>query len=466
MACAGTKGDPLAIRGFSKTEFGEELARVLSPAHPVRTLERLHGRVNELEAIERALFQPGRHIFIHGDRGVGKSSLGATAALQYQSSDASPIFVGGSCDDTFRSIIANIANQAMARSRLETIKRTASTGFEWRGIKFSSGLEVSTRDVVSQIENVSDAADLLREVAARHSEKPVVVIDEFDAINSIDERNKFASLLKQLGDQQIEIRFIFTGVGSSLDELLGAHQSAHRQLDCVSLGKLPWEGRREIVQQAMQSFGVDIVDELNWRIAMVSDGYPYYVHLITEKILWEVFADDDDIELVTSKHYMLGLNAAVRSVNAELRRPYEKAVLHREPEYEDVVWSTADTDDLLRSSASMRQSYEYVVSKRQGRELLDAKAYGECLRKLRTPAFGEILVPLEKRRGWYGYRENMLRGFVRMQAEANGLRLNSSLHTPKQHMHVTVNARSGSYGPAIPRGVDINRRLRDHVEDE
>ena len=110
----------MAINGINKDEFGSMLNTVVFPTRPIRSVEHLKGRNSELEAIEKALYQDGRHIFIYGDRGVGKSSLGATAAYLYQSADAEPVFVSGSIDDTFKTIIANIANQALSRSRLES----------------------------------------------------------------------------------------------------------------------------------------------------------------------------------------------------------------------------------------------------------------------------------------------------------------------------------------------------------
>lgn len=181
----------MAIEGFTIDDFGVRLSMVVFPSGPVRSIEHLKGRENELETIKRALYQPGRHIFIFGDRGVGKSSLGQTAALQYQSSEASPIFVSGSIDDTFKTIIANIANIGLGRSKLERTKRTESFGFEWRGLRWSEGVEVSALEIASQIQSVGDATELLKQVAARHSEKPIVVLDEFDTIQDIQERNKF-----------------------------------------------------------------------------------------------------------------------------------------------------------------------------------------------------------------------------------------------------------------------------------
>ena len=405
----------MAISGYTKDEFGQKLATVVNAATPIRSIQHLKGREQQLEEIERALFAVGRHIFIFGDRGVGKSSLAATAAYQYQSPDAEPIFVSGSPDDTFQSVIANIAVQALGRSKVENRKNQESASIEFRGLKWSTGYEVSTIDLGAQIKSIGDATELLKQVALKHSDKPTVVLDEFDTIPDPAERAKFASLLKQLGDQSVNIKFFITGIGTSCQELLGAHQSAHRQLATIELHRLGWEGRREIVQDAAMVFGLELDDNVNWRIAMISDGYPYYVHLIIENMLWAAFDSDNDEPMLGVDEFHAGLRAAVTKTNAELRMPYEKAVLQRAPEFEDVVWSTADGDDLFRSLDSMYSSYLRVVADRDGRPEVDRSKYADIVRKLKDAPYGSIL---------------------------------------KQIMHVG-NSRTGAYGPTIPKGVNL-----------
>lgn len=183
-------------------------------------------------------------------------------------------------------------------------------------------------------------------------------------LETLKSETSFASLLKQLGDQSVNIKFIFTGIGKTLEDLLGAHPSAFRQLETVELSRLSWEGRLEIVVRAADSFGLGVDKNINWRIAMVSDGYPYYVQLITEKMLWEAFADPYPLDDTTSQHYQLGLRRAIQSINAELKRPYEQAVIGREQEYEDIVWSTADGENLHRDLKEMYGSYKAVFHKR------------------------------------------------------------------------------------------------------
>lgn len=169
--------------------------------------------------IEKALFANGRHIFIYGDRGIRKSSVAAAAAAQVQSSDSPYIGVSCSTDSTFRSVIANIGYQASRQSRLRKSKKTTTVAFEWRFLRASSGSEITENDLHEVIRTVGDAVEVLREVAAIHSERPVVVVDEFDRMTSEVERGHFSDLVKQLGDKKINVIFFFTGVASTIDQL-------------------------------------------------------------------------------------------------------------------------------------------------------------------------------------------------------------------------------------------------------
>lgn len=448
----------MTIQSLTKNEFGIRLNEVVSPSHPVRDIHGLKGREHELESISRSLFAEGRHIFIYGDRGVGKSSLAATAAHQYQTGCTKPILVSGSLDETFKSIIANVVSVAIGRSRTQSVKQSKHASLEWI-LKLGGSTETSALDIASQIQTVGDAVELLKQVAAASPDRPIVVLDEFDAIPDPSERSKFASLLKLMGDQSVNLKFIFTGIGCTLEELLGKHPSAYRQLDTVQLFRLGWEPRREIVDSAAAAFGLTVDNNVNWRIAAVSDGYPYYIQLLTEKMLWEAFADKEETYVVNFKHFHPGLRTAIESINVDLKKPYEMAVMHRTRGFENIVWSTADGEDLFRSLDDLHQSYRMVLRKRQDHSELDRKKFSEIIRRLKSAPYGEILSSVDGRNGWYTYREKMLRGYVRMQAEANGIELSGERDAPKQLMHVPGNARTGFRGPSFPPGLNINEKL-------
>lgn len=449
------------LHGFPDRQvFGERLNQLVFPAQPVQTIEHLHGRARELELIDKALFAPGRHVFIFGDRGVGKSSLAAAAARQYQSSDAAYIDVGCGPDATLASVIANIALQALAESRLKSRKDSFKGEVSWRFLKVERSIEEVSRDLHSEVSTVLDAVEVLREVAALHSEKPVVVVDEFDRIEHEGTRHLFADLIKHLGDKKVNLKFIFTGVGGALDDLLGAHPSAIRQLATIELERLSWDGRWEIVLAAGRALGVAIPRDIYVRIAAVSDGFPYYVHLMTEKILWRAWEDPEPVSTITWEHFRGGLKDAIESINAELRRPYEQAVTQRTDDYEEVLWSTADGEYLQRFVDEMYRSYEHIMQQREGRERLAPDRYRARIRALKEARNGAILANELRKAGLYRYRETMLRGYVRMQAEAHGIQLvgDKDASVSRQQVHVPSSARRGYRGPQIPRGVSFSRK--------
>lgn len=437
--------------------FGTQMAALVSPARPIQSIEYLHGRARELERITRALFAPGRHIFIYGDRGIGKSSLAAAAAAQVQSADSTYIDVSCSTDSTFRSVIANIGYQAMRLRRSHSTKRSLSAGFELRFLRVSASEEVSENDLYEVIRTVGDAVEILREVAAVHSERPVVVLDEFDRMIDEGERALFSDLVKQLGDKKINITFFFTGVGPTLEQLLGAHPSAIRQFETIELEKLNWTARWDITVNALAKFGVEIEDNIRVRIAAVSDGYPAYVHLITEKLLWRLWDDPAFVANVDWAHYNGAIQDAIVSVNAELKRPYEQAVNQRTEDFEEVLWAAADSEYLDRDLRQIFASYSYVMRQRLGRTPMEYKQFSAVVNRLKAKSCGEIIVASRfDRRGWVAYRESMLRGYARMRAEACNIKLVGEQETPRQVMHAPGGA-GRSFGPSIPKGVHTGR---------
>lgn len=133
------------------------------------------------------------------------------------------------------------------------------------------------------IESVNDAISVMKYVATR-SEQNIVVIDEFDQLQGTGEKSKFATLIKQVADQEINVKIIFCGIGTSLEELLGSHLSADRYINPIFLERLPFDARWEILEATAKLLNAEIPREQVIRISHIRDGFPYYVHLIGEHI--------------------------------------------------------------------------------------------------------------------------------------------------------------------------------------
>lgn len=443
----------MTIEGFNRQSFGEALNKVVSPARPIASVENLVGRDDELDRIDKALMAPGRNVFIFGERGVGKSSLAATAANQWQSADADYIDVSCAPDTTVYSIVSSIASQAVQHHWTTSTRTTQATGINLKWLSYSVKHENEPVDIGSKIRYLSDAIEVLREVTTLHSNLPVVVVDEVDRIADSNEVDLLADLLKQLGDKRIDVKFIFTGVGSTLNELLGSHHSAIRQLETIELPRLSWDARWNIAVYALSRFNIEIPRDVYIRLAAVSDGYPYYVHLIVEKLLWHLFEKNHSVTKVTWPDYFAALDQAIKSISAELARPYELAVSQRTMDYEEVLWSTSADEWQGAYLSSMYRRYENIMTQLPDKTPLKYAQFATRVRNLLKPENGQILIKGRKH-GYYYYREKMLRGYIRMQAEANHVEIigEEAKATIKNYVHVPAK-NVGYYKSEIPKGV-------------
>jgi hypothetical protein len=411
----------MAIRGLDKDKFVGILHDRLSPSGPIQSVEHLFGREAQLREIDKALSSPGRHVFVYGDRGVGKTSLAQTAAFAHQSSDRDPLLVGCNRSTTFFEVVETIASiligNATAGTHSETTtKKFAAFGFEFGGdekVEFSSVPKATTFNA---------AVELLRTLSEEQSQKVLIVIDEFDLLPE-KEKEPFADLIKQIGDRRIPIQFILCGIGQSLDDLLGAHPSCYRYLEGISVSRLRFDARLAIIVDSSEALGVDVPEPQRFRIAAISDGFPHFVHLICEKLYWELFYDEQVVRVATRDHYLAAIKAATRGIQQQLRRAYDMATMKDTDDNHFILWAAADHPNLVRRRNEIWESYEKIM-KDIGEMPLPTDAFNRALSELKSPACGRILRNQSpKATIWYQFSENIVRGYVRLRAEEQGVSL-------------------------------------------
>ena len=288
-----------------------------------------------------------------------------------------------------------------------------------------------------------------------YDDPTTIVLDEFDRIESDEERYKFADLLKHLGNQCIPLKLIITGIAENVVELIGAHPSAARQIDSIEIPRLSFDDRWRIIREPLQALGVEISRDLEIRIALISDGFPYYVHLLTEKLLWVMFDEAEEVRKVSEAHYAAALAEAIEMCLPEYRRPYD-AVVTKNPDYEEALWATADTEFLTRNIEDMYLSYQSIVRQRRT-EAIDQKEFGSRIKNLTKVSYGPILKRMQPGSPYFDYCERMQRGFVRLQAESHGVRLYTThLNEPKPVTAQATSSRLGYHGSSVPAGVSLS----------
>jgi uncharacterized protein len=167
---------------------------------------------------------------------------------------------------------------------------------------------------------------------------------------------------------------------------------------------------------------VKIPKDMNIRIGQISDGFPHYVHLIGEKILWAMFDDANNVSNARKIHFDSGITSAVREAEALPRVAYVRATEKYTDDYKEVLWALADGPHLRRQTTEVYQkSYLPIMSKRDGRQLLDKPKFSNRLNRLKTESHGEIIEASGG--GWYQYSDNIVRGYVRLKAQQDGIEI-------------------------------------------
>jgi hypothetical protein len=397
------------------------LNNYLMPSTPVKREELLKGRTKELQHVLQSLDAAGRNVFILGDRGVGKSSLAQTAAYRKQSSDQEPALLSCDPQSTFFSLSRDIAKSLIRRGPLEQ-SRTKKYGAAATLSPFTAQVAREIQEgIVPVPTSVNEAIALIRFGGDCHSRVPVVVLDEFDRLTPGEDRSLFGDLIKQLGDQEIQVKFLFCGVGQSLEDLLAGHESSYRYLAGVRLERLGLQALIDITRQAANATGIRIKEDYVIRAARISDGFPHYTHLISWSLFSILLRETPPRRTVLSRDYADAIEQSTLDVEPRLRQMYQRAAeKYSSDEYQHILWALASHPDLRRPSKEIYKDYQRIATACEV-EALDRTRFNSRINALKASRHGSVLKG--SRTGWYEFAEPMLRGYCRLRAEAKGLDL-------------------------------------------
>ena len=141
-------------------------------------------------------------------------------------------------------------------------------------------------------------------------------------------------------------------------------------------------------------------------------------------MFWSVFDDEKQVAEVKLRHFNEGITGALKRSEATLREQYEKAIRKTKNtlDYEEALWALADRhSDQRQLSDIYTRSYLRIMARRKGRAELDQEKLNQRFHALRKQTHGSIVVNF--RAGWWGFRENIIRGYVRLKAQEQGIEL-------------------------------------------
>jgi Cdc6-like AAA superfamily ATPase len=411
----------------------QTLNKYLSPERPIRNFEYLRGRGKEYSTLSDEISYFSSIPFIYGNRGVGKTSLARTVAQMTSSADREHIYAACSPNSPMLTIFHGIAQDLLNQAIQLHLIKTTETKAEYT-ISLKPSIRFSIEQKHPQIKPFSDineAVRTLRDIDSYYndSKTTIVIIDELEEMKN-DDKTLLAHLIKQIGDQEFNIRFILAGIADSVHELIGTHASVPRYICEISLDPLSAQDLINIVNEAASAVEITIDKNILYRIAIIGNGYPHFAHLIGKSLLYEAvinYAKD-----ITDDIYKRAITRAVEGSIEELANVYNTATQRRDDIYRYLIWSLADCDCIdIRTDDLFDHCKE--LGKRHNWDIPQQDILPKILQRLGTDSYGKIIKNTPKQGGsnesryrYKRFRNNLMRGHVRLMAELGGYQLGNA----------------------------------------
>jgi energy-coupling factor transporter ATP-binding protein EcfA2 len=273
------------------------------------------GRMDELIILERSLFQTTNgnpeHFLIHGERGIGKSSLllvvNCLARGEVDPIEGNEkykfltINIELEPNDDYREILQKIARELQREiNKNEAIKSALKgiwnfiTNWEVLGVRYNR----ESTPVDAMLEELSEKFAAIASSLREKGQGVFVFIDEADKAPAKAELGEFIKVLTERlakrGSDNVGIGVV--GISSVIKKLKESHESAVRILNPIELTTLLPEERKEVVQkglgEAEEKNGIttSITDRALNFISDLSEGYPYFI----QQYAYSAFEEDTD----------------------------------------------------------------------------------------------------------------------------------------------------------------------------
>jgi hypothetical protein len=408
---------------LQRKDFMNQVNHFVHPSEEVSDPLQLKGRDVPLMQLRDAFETNGMNAFVWGLRGVGKTSLVHTACQKF--SNQVRLAAALSCHKT--STAQELMNDLFRRvAHAGKVNLTDSK----IGAKLSAyGLTIEAQKggfkESLKIDSVNHASDFLDTILPADFEKGrqwIVIVDEFDLLENKDTIDFFTALAKQLSVDKVNVKFVFCGVASNLNDLIGSHESVERYLKAVELRPLLDGHIMEIVNYIAENFDIRLLNGQVTRVAQISCGYPHFAHLIMREVLVHLYDLGKNQKQVSPDTFKASVQNASRSAATRLHVAYDAATKKGTDKYIEVLWSVADGQLMEKQFKNIHKDYLRIMEGRSGRDrLVDEQQFRNHLNALVSEGHGEVL--RRGKVGWYRFSDPMFRSYVRMVAHGEDVDL-------------------------------------------
>jgi hypothetical protein len=274
------------------------------------------GRLNELVSMEQALFQTKQgnphHILIHGERGIGKSSLlycqqlvaeGQIDPFEGEKFRFLAVSLELEPSNTYLDIVEKIGSELQR----EIAKREPSIEFaktawdflkKWEvaGVKYNDHEQPPKPN--EMLDELTFAIDQILVRLGPQVDGIIVFIDEADKPPSSANLGEFVKVFTERLSKRgcTSVALCIAGISTVLDRLRESHESSVRIFQILTLEPLLPLERAEVVEKGLaealkkNGFEVSITPEAKESISELSEGYPHFL----QQFAYCAFNEDRD----------------------------------------------------------------------------------------------------------------------------------------------------------------------------
>ena len=245
------------------------LNKVFSPSAPIKSKDLFQGRIQQLGDITDAILEPGQHVVLYGERGVGKTSLANIMDISFQNVLSSKV----TCNR--RQNFKDVWEAALSKIKFEYSK--SGIGFQAVDKKqivqldlfLSNDLqEISSQDVQNVLEKVDNFL--------------LFIFDEFDSITDNETKVRFADTIKSLSDNAANVTILIVGIADSVNDLIGEHESLERCIKQIRMPRMSDEELESIITKGLDILEMKIDHNVIYEIVKLSLGFPHFTHLLAK----------------------------------------------------------------------------------------------------------------------------------------------------------------------------------------
>jgi Cdc6-like AAA superfamily ATPase len=381
------------------------LDEAFSPSAPIQQTKFFFGRLDHLEQVVQAINERGQHIVVYGERGVGKTSFAGNVASKL--SNVHPVKVTCNRTDGFRKLW----DKAFQRVKFE--QKTKGVGFQpiertetvQLDLFLPDKVDITALDVQFVLETVS--ANLL------------FIFDEFDTVHNTGVVAEMADTIKALSDNAPRVSIMLVGVGATVMDIIGQHQSIERCLRQVKLPRMSSAELMDILTHGANHLGLCFRPEIANQIVTFSHGFPHFTHLLGKQACRAAL--EDSVSEVGLEQLKRSIASSVGRVDESVRSAYQRATMTSKDSsrFRAVVWACAacleDEHGSFRGT-DIAKAYSKIVD-----ENTDTNSINYYIGKLCSEERGQLLEKLGTSKNIrYRFANPLLKAYVHLQREALG----------------------------------------------